>query len=248
MDTPVLASMPVLCSPARRITCTMLKRPEDILPRLLYRDAMMLIIDKPAGIPVHAGFGGGINLEQFFEPLRFGLPRPPSLAHRLDKDTSGCLVLGRHRQALKKLGQMFEKGRIEKTYWAIVRGKPDAAEGRIDLPLAPVSQRGGWKMQPDPEGQEAVTEYKILGHKENLSWLELKPRTGRTHQLRIHCMAMGWPLLGDSVYGGEDDKTIPLHLHARAIRVPLYPKRDPIVTEAPPPEHMNETLRHFEQR
>src|SRR3954469_24302541 len=94
----------------------------NLADRMLYRDGLMLVVDKPAGIPVHAGPGGGPNLEQHLDALRFGLPRVPSLAHRLDRDTSGCLVLGRHRKALAKLGRLFMAGRVEKTYWAVVAG------------------------------------------------------------------------------------------------------------------------------
>src|SRR5918912_589679 len=104
--------------------------PEEMQARLLYRDGLMLIIDKPAGLPVHAGPGGGPNLERYLGALRFGLPSPPALAHRLDRDTSGCLVLGRHRKALAKLGRLFSGGLVEKTYWAVVSGAPPEREGR----------------------------------------------------------------------------------------------------------------------
>ena len=106
-----------------------------MLTRLLYRDGLMLVIDKPAGFAVHRGPKGGASLEDYFDALRFGLPRAPALAHRLDKDTSGCLVLGRHRKALALLGKLFKHGKIGKTYWAVVEGGPDADEGRIDMPL-----------------------------------------------------------------------------------------------------------------
>ena len=107
--------------------------PEEMLARLLYRDGLMLVIDKPAGFAVHRGPKGGESLEDHFDALRFGLPRKPALAHRLDKDTSGCLVLGRHRKALALLGKLFKQGKIGKTYWAVVEGAPDAEEGRIDI-------------------------------------------------------------------------------------------------------------------
>ncbi len=216
---------------------------------LLYRDAMMLIIDKPAGIPVHAGPGGGPNLESHFEALRFGLPRVPALAHRLDRDTSGCLILGRHRQALARLGKLFQAGRIEKTYWAVVRGAPPADEGRIELALAKRSDaKRGWWMKTDPEGMSAITDYKVLGRGDGLAWLELHPRTGRTHQIRVHCAEIGCPLLGEPIYGrpaGEprpEAPAEPLHLHARAITVPLYPTKPPITAEAPVPAHLRTAL------
>ena len=104
-----------------------------MLARLLYRDGLMLVIDKPAGFAVHRGPKGGASLEDYFDALRFGLPRAPALAHRLDRDTSGCLVLGRHRKALALLGKLFKQGKIGKTYWAVVEGGPDAEEGRIDI-------------------------------------------------------------------------------------------------------------------
>jgi tRNA pseudouridine32 synthase / 23S rRNA pseudouridine746 synthase len=211
------------------------------IPVVLYKDALMLVVDKPAGIPVHAGPGGGPNLERFFGGLRFGLPRPPALAHRLDRDTSGCLVLGRHTKALRKLGRLFSEGRVEKIYWAVVEGAPPSTEGRVELPLRKESRGTGWKMVPGEGGQHAVTEYRTLGAAGGLTWLELRPKTGRTHQIRVHCASLGCPVLGDAAYGAT--RTAPPHLHSRAIVVPLYPNRDAIRVEAPPPAHMLAALR-----
>ena len=215
--------------------------PEEMLARLLYRDALMLIIDKPAGLPVHAGPGGGPNLEQHLDALRFGLPNPPALAHRLDRDTSGCLVLGRQRKGLSRLGKLFQEGMVEKTYWAITGAIPAEREGRIELPLRKVTNRNGWKMVADPAGQASVTDYRVLGASDKLAWIECKPRTGRTHQIRVHLAAIGAPLLGDKQYGDKSDR--PLHLLARAITVPLYPKKPAITAEAPVPAHMQATLK-----
>ncbi len=214
---------------------------QDLLRRVLYRDALMLVIDKPSGIPVHPGPGGGPNLEDLFDALRFGLPRPPALAHRLDRDTSGCLVLGRHRKALARLGRLFASGRIEKVYWAIVQGTPDVEAGTVELPLTKLTPQRGWKMVGDPAGQPAVTDWRVLGRAGALTWLECRPRTGRTHQVRVHCQALGCPVLGDPVYG-EGPPDVPLHLHARAVSVPLYPGRAPVRIEAPPPDHMRAAL------
>ncbi len=217
----------------------------DLASRLLYRDGLMLVIDKPAGLPVHAGPGGGANLEQFLVALRFGLPNAPALAHRLDRDTSGCLVLGRHRKALARLGRLFSAGRIDKTYWAVVEGAPPQGEGRIDLALRKQSTKhGGWRMVADPSGQAAVTDYRVLAANEGRAWLELSPKTGRTHQIRVHCAALGCPVLGDPFYGNAAAPDgASLHLHARRIVVPLYRGKPPVAVEAPPPSHMLPALR-----
>jgi tRNA pseudouridine32 synthase/23S rRNA pseudouridine746 synthase len=233
---------------------------EEIVARLIYRDGLMLVIDKPAGLAVHKGPKGGESLEDYFDALRFGLPRPPALAHRLDRDTSGCLVLGRHRKALATLGRLFKGGRVGKSYWAVVAGGPTQDEGRIDLPLGRKDATRGWWMKHDPAGQPAVTTWKVMGRTRDvagrndqasaasggmgISWLALEPLTGRTHQLRVHCAAMGWPMIGDSVYGDAPRTGGPgLYLHAREVVVPLYNNRAPIRVTAPVPSHMQHLLR-----
>jgi tRNA pseudouridine32 synthase/23S rRNA pseudouridine746 synthase len=257
--------------------------PEEMVSRLLYRDGLMLVLDKPVGFAVHRGPHGGESLEDHFGALRFGLPRSPALAHRLDRDTSGCLVLGRHRKALAQLGKLFKHGAVEKTYWAVVEGAPEADEGVIDLALGRRDATRGWWMRPDPRGQPAVTRWKVMGrpcftscgsrqlgppqgragtsgavaaaHLEaaptrpddtscsgegkKLAWLALEPVTGRTHQLRVHCAAMGWPILGDAIYGSAPRAGgVVLHLHSREVVVPLYKNRAPVRVTAPPPPHM----------
>jgi tRNA pseudouridine32 synthase / 23S rRNA pseudouridine746 synthase len=217
--------------------------PEEIVARLLYRDGLMLVVDKPAGFAVHKGPKGGESLEDYFDALRFGLPRAPALAHRLDRDTSGCLVLGRHRKALAELGRLFKAGKVGKTYWAVVEGTPAEDEGRIDLPLGRKDATRGWWMKHDPQGQPAVTTWKVMGRAGPLTWLALEPLTGRTHQLRVHCAAMGWPIVGDSIYGNAPRAGGPaLHLHSREIVVPLYKNRAPIQVSAPVPLHVSERL------
>ncbi len=212
--------------------------------RVLYRDGLVLVIDKPAGIAVHPGPGGGPNLESRFDELRFGLPHPPALAHRLDRDTSGCLVLGRHPRALRRLGALFAGGRVEKVYWAVVEGRPKEPEGRIEAGLKKLTRGTGWRMVIDPAGQTAVTDYRLFGAADGRAWLELRPRTGRTHQLRVHCAALGRPVIGDPVYGGPA-QTEMLQLYARSIALPLYPGRPPIEITAPVPPHMMEALRRL---
>jgi tRNA pseudouridine32 synthase/23S rRNA pseudouridine746 synthase len=222
--------------------------PEEIVARLLYRDGLILVIDKPAGLAVHKGpkaasSAGPESLEDHFDALRFGLPRPPALAHRLDRDTSGCLVLGRHRKALAELGRLFKSGRVGKTYWAIVEGGPAEPKGRIDVPLGRKDASRGWWMKHDPKGQPAATRWTVLGRAAELAWLALEPLTGRTHQLRVHCAEMGWPVVGDAIYGSAPRTGGPgLHLHAREIVVPIYKNRDPVKVRAPVPPHMQERM------
>jgi tRNA pseudouridine32 synthase/23S rRNA pseudouridine746 synthase len=217
--------------------------PEEMLKRLLYRDGLMLVVDKPAGFAVHRGPKGGESLEDYFDALRFGLPRAPSLAHRLDRDTSGCLVLGRHRKALAELGRLFKAGKVGKTYWAVVEGSPETDAGRIDLALGRLDESRGWWMKPDPKGQPAVTTWRVMGRGDGLTWLGLEPLTGRTHQLRVHCAEMGFPVVGDAIYGrAPRTGGPPLHLHSREIVVPLSKSKPPIHVTAPEPEHMRERL------
>ncbi len=212
----------------------------EINARLLYRDGLILVLDKPAGIAVHKGPKGGESLEDSFHHLRFGLPRNPALAHRLDRDTSGCLALGRHHKALERLGLLFKQGKIGKTYLAIVEGAADVDEGLIDLPLGRLDESRGWWMKVDRDGQPAQTRWRNLARGESCALLALTPLTGRTHQLRVHCAAMGWPIVGDPIYGRGGAGQ--LQLHARKIEIPLYKNKDPIVVEASIPAHMRAAL------
>ncbi len=213
-----------------------------IMSRVLYRDAVMLVLDKPAGLPVHSDRRGGATLTDWLDELRFGLPRRPEVAHRLDRDTSGCLVVGRHARALARLGELFASGQVGKTYWAVVAGHPPTDEGEIALPVARRSRNpGDWRMRVDQRGLPALTRWRVLGRgaDQDQIWMELTPVTGRTHQLRVHCAAAGWPILGDATYGGGGG---PLMLHARSVLIPLYPKKGPILVEAPAPEPMAAAL------
>jgi RluA family pseudouridine synthase len=186
-------------------------------------------------LAVHPGGTGVAHLGPFLDELKFELPEAPKLAHRLDRGTSGCLVLGRHREALKQLGRLFERGQVDKTYWALTLGVPPEESGLIDKPLLKLDPRRG-KMAVDPAGQEARSEWRVLGKDGGMAWLELKPLTGRSHQLRVHLASIGCPILGDRLYGdgGADE----LCLLARRISLPFYWKQPPIVAEAYPPAHM----------
>jgi len=204
---------------------------------ILHRDERVLVIDKPAGLAVHAGPRGGPSLEDALPALTLGKKRLPQPAHRLDADTAGCLVLGRTKPALAELGALFAAHRVGKTYWAVVSGGPSEDAGLIDAPLLKHSTKAaGWRMVVDPAGQPARTAWRALGRGTGLAWLELCPATGRTHQLRAHCAHAGWPILGDARYGGGPGA---LHLLARAIVLPLDP---PVRAEAPVPPHMARAL------
>src|SRR5215217_4893898 len=203
---------------------------DEIQARVLHRDGLMLVIDKPAGLPVHRGPKGGANLEASFDGLRFGLPRPPVLAHRLDKATAS-------------LGLLFKHGKIGKTYWAVVEGGPAEDGGSIDMPLGRLNVERGWWQKPDPDGQKAVTNWKVRGRSDGLCWLALEPVTGRTHQLRVHTSATGWPIVGDNIYGNGPRFGEPiLHLHSRDIVIPISKNKEPVRVVAPAPEHMRERL------
>lgn len=214
----------------------------DIVARVLHRDGDVLIIDKPSGLPVHAGTKIQQHLEELLDPASFGLAEPPRLAHRLDKDTSGCLVLGCNGEVLASLGRLFRLGRVGKVYWAVVMGEPPAASGTIDLPLLKVAGETGALMKVDAAGKDAVTDYRLVAASGGRSWLELRPRTGRTHQLRAHCAALGHPILGDPIYGPSRPAPCPLHLHARSLSIPLRFAEPAIEVEAPLPAHMAATF------
>ncbi len=204
---------------------------------ILYRDERVIVLDKPSGIPVHPGPRGGASVEDHFPDLQFGRRDGPWLAHRLDTDTSGCLVLARRKAAMKELQTLFAENRVRKTYWAVVRGVPAQTSGTIDAPLLKHSTaKSGWRMIVDPAGKTARTAWRVMGQADGISWLELSPKTGRTHQIRVHCAHIGHPILGDPVYGVADTR---LHLMARAIDLPLEP---PVSVTAPPPAHMHDAL------
>jgi len=219
---------------------------------VLYRDDDMLAINKPAGLAVQGGTGTRRHLDAMLDALRFDAAERPRLVHRLDKDTSGVLLLARHARAAADLAEAFRHKDVRKLYWAVVVGVPKPAQGRIDLPLGKRPGRAGERVTADPEeGKRAVTLYRVVDHAgKQASWLALMPLTGRTHQLRAHCAAIGTPILGDGKYGGAaaflPGKALPrqLHLHARTVELPR-PNGRVIRIVAPLPPHMAATWRFF---
>ena len=204
----------------------------EIEARLLYRDGLCLVVNKPAGLAVHSGSGSGPSMADWLVHLRLGRSTSPQVAHRLDRDTTGCLVLGRHPKALRRLGELFAMpGAVRKVYWALLADPLPEDEGVIDLPLSEKNRQG--LVEVDPAGKPAQTEYRVLGWPEGRVWVELRPRTGRTHQLRVHLAALGCPIVGDTRYGGATGHG--LLLHARSISLPIYPRREPVSVEAPLP-------------
>ena len=208
------------------------------MPSLLFRDDRFVVLNKPAGLAVHPGPRGGCSVEDWF-PLLSRRRQGPWLVHRLDADTAGCLMVALRRTALITAQQEFAAGRARKTYWAIVRGALSHSYGTVNAPLLRQSTSKGWRMVVDPSGKPAVTDWRILDTVGELSWLELSPRTGRTHQVRVHCSVLGCPVLGDPIYGDAEG---PLHLLARSIALDLDP---PVAATAPVPEHMQATLKWF---
>ena len=221
--------------PRHRIPSPRNPRQSVTLPPILFRDERFVVLDKPAGLAVHPGPRGGPSVEDWF-PLLSRRKDGPWLAHRLDADTAGCLVVALRRAALLAAQAEFAAGRARKTYWAIVRGVPTEPAGTIDAPLSRHSTKAGWHMVRDPAGQPAVTDWRLRGQAGDIAWLELHPRTGRTHQVRVHCALLGCPVLGDPVYGGGPGQ---LHLLARAIELSLDP---PLAAQAAPPPHMRDAL------
>ncbi len=209
--------------------------PEWLRARLLHVGPEVMVLDKPAGLPVSAR--SGESLERWLPALRLGKRRDPQPAHRLDADTAGCLVLGRTAPMLARLNAFFAERRVEKLYWAVLRGAPGEEAGTVDAPLRKVSDKArGWRMVVDKAGDPARTGWRVLGRGDGLTWVEFRPETGRTHQLRVHATVLGAPILGDTLYGGGGGK---LHLLARAITLPLEPA---LHVTAPVPDHMRAAI------
>jgi len=206
-----------------------------IQDHVLFIDGEAIIIDKPAGLPVDPPRDGSISLENYLGNLTFGFQRWPTPVHRLDRDTSGCLLLARNPKAHARFQQAFEAGAVTKRYLAVIDGVPEEPSGLIDLPLIKVSSaERGWRMTGDPKGKVARTRWRVLDAKDGRAFIAFYPETGRTHQIRVHAAeGLGIPITGDPVYGVAGGRT--MMLHAAQLTVPRPGKPD-VHAEAPTPE------------
>lgn len=203
--------------------------------RIIFLDGEALVIDKPAGLAVDPPRAAGLSLENYIDSLTLGFKRWPTAVHRLDRDTSGCLLLARNPKAHARFQQAFEQGLVEKRYLAVLDGVPVGEGGEIDLALAKVSTReAGWRMVGDATGKSARTAWRLLRAEGGRSLVEFRPATGRTHQIRVHAAeGLGCPVAGDPVYGAVSPQG--MLLHAAALSVPRDGK-PPVAAEAPLPE------------
>jgi tRNA pseudouridine32 synthase/23S rRNA pseudouridine746 synthase len=206
--------------------------------RILFIDAEAMVIDKPAGLPVDTPRKGGDSVAKRLNELKQGFQRPPTPMHRLDQDTSGCLLLARSPKARSSLQKAFEAHRIEKYYLALVDGEIERDEGTIDVPLAKKSSaEAGWRMVADPKGDKAITHWRKVFAQGGRTLVEFRPVTGRTHQLRVHAReAFGRGIVGDRVYGVPGGQML---LHASRLVVPRE-KKAAIDVSAPLPDYFED--------
>jgi 23S rRNA pseudouridine955/2504/2580 synthase len=251
---PPLPAAPTEPKPARPVDPA---EARDLQQAVIYRDEHIIVLNKPFGLPVQGGPGITRHLDGMLDALRFGSPERPRLVHRLDRDTTGVLLLARTPGTAAKLAALFRGRDVEKIYWAVVAGRPVPVEGRIDLPLrrsgGPRGEHTVIADRTDKDAARAITDYRTLDHAaRKLAWLELRPLTGRTHQLRVHCVALRAPILGDVKYAEPDQNNAfaatveglsnDLHLHARSLRLP-HPAGGALLVEADLPPHIAGTFR-----
>lgn len=205
---------------------------------ILFEDGEALVIDKPGGLPIERPRAGGASLERRLDELRLGFQREPVPVHRIDTDTSGCLLLARNPKALVRFAKAFEERRVIKRYLGILAGVPDQTEGTVELALSKISSaEKGWRMIPARKGKPSITHWRLIAERNGRALVEFRPETGRTHQIRVHAASgIGLPLLGDPVYGpeGQSPGAWRTLLHAAGLEVPRDGK-PPVVATAPLP-------------
>ena len=194
---------------------------------IVFEDAEALVIDKPGGLPIDTPRRGGPALTDLYDELKLGFHRAPIAVHRIDTDTSGCLLLARNPKAVKRFAKAFEDRLVEKRYLGIVAGELAGNEGTIEMALGKISSREeGWRMVPDDAGKPSVTHWRKLSVLGGHTLVEFRPETGRTHQIRVHAASgLGSPLLGDPIYGPKHRQTqdLPVRrtmLHAASLTIP----------------------------
>jgi tRNA pseudouridine32 synthase/23S rRNA pseudouridine746 synthase len=206
--------------------------------KVLFIDGEAIVIDKPAGLAVHPGSRTPESLEDYLHHLRFGFMRRPLPVHRLDRDTSGCLLLARNPKAMKAFQRAFEDKKVGKTYVAVLEAVPAEAEGTVDMALGKTSTaEEGWRMVPDAAGKAAVTHWRVVAVRDERAVVVFTPETGRTHQIRVHAASgIGVPIVGDPVYGRGKG---PMLLHALSLRVAREGKPAIAATAPLPPTFVN---------
>ena len=219
--------------------------------RILFVDGEAIVIDKPEGLPVDTPRAGGDSIEGRLDELKLGFQRPPVIMHRLDRDTSGCLLLARNPRAVKHFQQAFESSAVTKSYLAVLDGAIEGEGGLIDLPVAKISSaKGGWRMVADDAGKSAATKWRKIAEADGQTLVEFRPLSGRTHQIRVHAArGLGAAIVGDPVYSLPDDAelgdmTLPdsgMLLHSWRLVMPREPK-EPIDVTAPVPDRFGRWL------
>jgi 23S rRNA pseudouridine955/2504/2580 synthase len=218
---------------------------------VLYRDEHILVIDKPAGLATQGGSKLTQHLDRLLPALQFEAAEPPRLAHRLDKDTSGVLLLARTVQAARELQHLFAQKKLQKIYLALVSGVPIPREGEIESRMQKEADDAGFESMQSGQGKKALTRYRVLDHlAKTAALVELEPITGRTHQLRVHCAELGCPIYGDSKYGSRDAThaaglPAKLQLHAYQLQLPAMFGHKSRMIEAAIPEHMKQAMQQL---
>jgi len=250
---PPMATAPIEDRPAPAVDPLL---EDEVAKLILYQDQHVVVLNKPFGLPTQGGAGIKKHLDGMLEGLRHGSPERPRLVHRLDRDTTGVIVVARTPGVAAKLAASFRTRAVEKTYWCVVVGRPVPVEGRIDVNLIKVEGFLGARAAVagpfDTDFARAITDFSTMDHAgRKLAWLEMHPLTGRTHQIRVSCAAIGTPILGDVAYGKVTDEgntavvegfAAKVHLHARRIMFP-HPAGGTLTVEAPMPVHMVDTFR-----